>query len=368
MGRKTVSLAILLTLIMLPLCISSQLTKATDDSWANMSQLPMAVAGAKASVVNDKIYVIGGVINYEYNPTTDTWVSKQAMPTPRSDGVAIAVFENKIYVIGGRTVDEGVTTGVNEVYNPATDTWETKKPMPTARQELEANAVNGKIYLIGGVIPDLKLPASSNTYIPSNKTEVYDPSTDTWMTAASLPHFLFNYASAVVDSKIFVMSGNNGDSTNSTQIYNPATDAWSFGPDIPRSVQAASAAANQNAIYVVGGFVGMVSPVDFVQVYWIENNSWSIGEPLPTARYNLATAIFNGALYAMGGSTGLFENATAQNDRYLLPSENNAPTNEQPLQNIFIIAVTAVLAIILLVAGLLYYFKHRPRTPKYITK
>ena len=105
MGRKTVSLSILLTLIILPFCINVQQTQATGDSWTNMSQMPTAVAGAKAAVVNDKIYVIGGTVNYEYDPVTDTWVSKQPMPTPRSDGVAVAVFENKIYVIGGRIVE-----------------------------------------------------------------------------------------------------------------------------------------------------------------------------------------------------------------------------------------------------------------------
>ena len=272
MSGKNIFTACLLALIMLTLwTLKVEPIKATDDSWSAMSQMPTAVAGAKAAVVNDKIYVIGGKTNFEYDPAMDTWVSKQPMPTPRGDGVAVSVFENKIYVIGGRIVDGGATTAINEMYDPATDTWETKTSMPTARQELEANTVDEKIYLIGGVTPDPKLPANSNTYIPTNKTEVYNPKTDTWTTASSLPDFLFNYASDVHDNKIYLIAGNNQDTTNLTQIYNPETDTWSIGAQIPLGVQAAAACTVSEMIYVIGGFVGFVSPVDYVQVYHVNN-------------------------------------------------------------------------------------------------
>ena len=58
------------------------------------------------------------------------------MPTPRS-GFAIAVYQNKIYVIGG-TVGNGYV-GNNEVYDPVSNTWETKTSMPTPRADLCAN-------------------------------------------------------------------------------------------------------------------------------------------------------------------------------------------------------------------------------------
>ena len=51
------------------------------------------------------------------------------MPTLRGDGVAVASYQNKIYVVGGR-VSGGATIGIKEVYDPTTDTWETKAPMP----------------------------------------------------------------------------------------------------------------------------------------------------------------------------------------------------------------------------------------------
>ena len=38
-----------------------------------------------------------------YNPGTDTWTLKAPMPTSR-DGFGIAVYQNKIYCIGGESV------------------------------------------------------------------------------------------------------------------------------------------------------------------------------------------------------------------------------------------------------------------------
>lgn len=358
MSKKTILTAYVSALILLSICtINIQSVNAADDSWTTMREMPTAVAGAKAAVINDKIYVIGSTVNYEYDPSTDMWVSKQSMPTPRSDGIALAVFENKIYVIGGRTVDGGITTGINEVYNPATDTWETKKPMPTARQELEANTVNGKIYLIGGVVPDPKLPAGVSVYIPTNRTEVYDPHADTWTNGSSLPNILFNYASSVLDNKIYIVAGNNGDTTNTTQIYNPETDAWTIGAQIPRGVQAAAACTLSDVIYVIGGFVGFVFPIDYVQVYYAENNSWTLREPLPTARYSIAVAAVKGAIYAIGGSPGLFENATAQNDRYISPS--NEPLPQHEVFPTGLIAVILGTSGIVIAAGTFLYLKRR---------
>ncbi len=72
---------------------------------------------------------------------------RNPMPTARSS-FAIAVYDDKIYVIGG-TVGNGFV-GNNEVYDPLTNSWETKASMPTPRADLSANVVNDKIYLIGG--------------------------------------------------------------------------------------------------------------------------------------------------------------------------------------------------------------------------
>jgi len=91
-----------------------------------------------ATASNGRIYAIGGYGDIthlatveEYDPATDTWVTRASMPTPRS-GLGVAAASNgKIYAIGGIN-SQGALTTVEE-YDPVTDTWTTRASMPTAR-------------------------------------------------------------------------------------------------------------------------------------------------------------------------------------------------------------------------------------------
>jgi N-acetylneuraminic acid mutarotase len=66
-------------------------------------------------------------------------------------GTGVAVNEGEIYVFGGSWFLSGSGTNSVWVYNPTVDTWNTSKtPMPTERYGMDANAVDGKIYLMGG--------------------------------------------------------------------------------------------------------------------------------------------------------------------------------------------------------------------------
>jgi hypothetical protein len=101
------------------------------------------------SVVNGKIYAIGGWCDgafhstvEEYDPATDTWTKKADMPTARQ-WLSTSVVDGKIYAIGGKTLS------TVEEYDPATDTWMKKADMPTARLGLSTSVVNGRIYAIG---------------------------------------------------------------------------------------------------------------------------------------------------------------------------------------------------------------------------
>src|SRR5574341_1840597 len=98
---------------------------------------------------------------WEYDPANDSWKALAPLPTKRGSPNA-AVVGGKIYVIGGAGTHPGSketavhparphrSLGTNEVYDPATNTWETRQPMPTARNHAAVGVVNNKIYIIGG--------------------------------------------------------------------------------------------------------------------------------------------------------------------------------------------------------------------------
>ena len=76
-----------------------------------IADIPVPLKGAASSVVNDKIYVIGGYASgwdqplssvYEYDPMTNECTNKAEMPTSGSL-LRTSVINNMIYAIGGIT-------------------------------------------------------------------------------------------------------------------------------------------------------------------------------------------------------------------------------------------------------------------------
>jgi len=285
------------------------------DSWVSKAPMQVARGGLGVAVVNGRIYAIGGSTqkglstyyadgivgtNEEYDPETDTWTFKASMPTPIVY-FSVAVYQNKIYCMGGYTKNATVT-GVNEVYDPATDTWETKAPMPTPRALLRANTANGKIYLIGGYAS----ANSSSGFSYSILNEVYDLATDSWTTKAPLLTATGSYASAVVDNKIYVIN------SNLNQIYETENDSWSYGTPLlgvfGGVAVATTGVMTPKRIYALGvisyGESGYaVLSENNVRVYDPETDSWTFGADVPTKRQEFGVAVVNDMLYAIGGQT-----------------------------------------------------------------
>ncbi|MEW8957859.1 MAG: hypothetical protein AB2448_01915, partial [Moorella sp. (in: firmicutes)] len=111
---------------------------------------------AAAAPGNGKLYAVGGntgsatsATNEEYDPSTNTWTAKAAMPTVRNGLAAAAPGNGKLYAVGGNT--GSATSATNEEYDPSTNTWTAKAAMPTVRNGLAAAAPgNGKLYAVGG--------------------------------------------------------------------------------------------------------------------------------------------------------------------------------------------------------------------------
>ncbi|HEY9760508.1 MAG TPA: kelch repeat-containing protein, partial [Oculatellaceae cyanobacterium] len=318
---KQLSALLLIALTLLPaLVISNNFlvqAQTPTSAWSNLVSLTTARGEFGTAVVSGKIYVIGGVnqnnqqLNTveEFNPTTNQWTSKMAMPTPRS-GFATAVYNGQIYVIGG-SVGNGFV-GNNEVYDPIANTWSTKVSMQTPRADLSASLVDGKIYLIGGKMYSNQAPFYTETAV----NEAYDPITDSWSTKTALPVAVEGYASAVLDGKIYVIGGSKlqvasgSTATANNQVYNPATDQWSNAASLPVASSYGAAAATagnmaQEAIYYFGGYSGNEYSSQ-TMMYTPANNSWSAAENMPTARAYLGLAVVNDLIYAMGGFNGVW--------------------------------------------------------------
>ena len=76
------------------------------------------------------------------------WTAMEQMPTKRSGIAAPSPADGNIYVFGGQNIDGAFSN--TEKYDPGINKWSSEEPMPTARYGLEANAMDDKIYVIGG--------------------------------------------------------------------------------------------------------------------------------------------------------------------------------------------------------------------------
>jgi N-acetylneuraminic acid mutarotase len=72
----------------------------THNAWSKGTAMPTALKFTMTGVVGGKVYVVGGVTdtavvtkNQVYNPVTNTWSSKAALPVATCDG-ASAVLKN----------------------------------------------------------------------------------------------------------------------------------------------------------------------------------------------------------------------------------------------------------------------------------
>ena len=351
--------------------------EVVEDSWVSKAPMREGRTGVGLSVVNGKIYAIGGAnqdgfraTNEEYDPGTNTWTFKAPMPTPRS-AFGIAVYQNKIYCIGGYI--PGGATGTTEVYDPARNTWETEAPMPTPELNLQASAVNDRIYLIGG---------SPNGTL----NQVYDPEKDAWSIAASAPTAVSSYASAVFNDKIYLTT------SNLTQIYDTENNSWTLGTPAPLPAILGSAAATTGVnsakrIYLFGAdadlpFWQLTTRKFTAQSYDPENDTWMVCTPLPTGRFDASAAVVGDQAYLIGGFTLEFPsdkltlNAkytySASNDQYTpigygcpesTPSEKPgsfaaSATDFVASQDISVLAI-AIATVVFTSGSLLVYFKKR---------
>jgi N-acetylneuraminic acid mutarotase len=301
-------------------------TSVVENSWVTKASMHQARAYLGVAVVDGKIYAIGGdsgrymgnaatqwgrtysVVNTneEYNPANDSWTFKAPMPTSRA-GFAVAVYQNKIYCIGGwyadvvnyvdnyGTPEQNITyynTAKNEVYDPSSNTWETKAPLPLSSSILVASVVNGKIY----VLP--VLPVSS-----PGKLEVYNPESDSWTLETPPPYAVTGFTTAVVGNKLYFEGGlMNSSMKSSIQIYDAVADSWDVVSTFPYSFD----------LYGNGGLTsGALAPSQIyffmdnvTNVYNLTNNSWALGSSMPTIRYCAGAALVNDTFYIIGGRAG----------------------------------------------------------------
>jgi DNA-binding CsgD family transcriptional regulator len=217
------------------------------------------------------------------------WQALADLPTARG-GLAVAVYENQIYAIGGETT-QGVT-GVMEQYDVASDTWKALTPKSLPVTDIHAAVIGGKIYIPGG-----RLASGGVTDV----LESYDPRRTLWEKHASLPVALSGYALAAFEGKLYVFGGWDGQKfLASVYEYDPGQDKWSKRTSMPTARGFAGAAMAGGKIYVVGGTAsGQALTVN--EEYSPELDNWTPRARIPEARFAVGMTSVADIIYLVGG-------------------------------------------------------------------
>ncbi|RKU10008.1 hypothetical protein C6503_20195 [Candidatus Poribacteria bacterium] len=300
-----IGVAVLILLLM-------QIESFAGQDWEVITQLRTKRSGIATAVVDDKIYIMGGTLENvgapdgvstveEYDPQTNTWRRVADMPTRRYYPKA-AVVNDIIYVFGGWYQEKGVKTEYPvrvEAYDPATDTWTRKKDMPVPRVHPAVGAVDEKIYIIGG-----STGWGGEDERRMDRVDIYDPATDTWEAGTKMPTRRDAYLGGVVNNHIFVIGGYGppgGQVLSAIEEYDPISRQWQKKKDMLNVKFSFRTAVVEDDIYVIGGIDKSREYLATVDVYNPQTETWSDIPAMPTPMYPQGAATVNGTIYVFGG-------------------------------------------------------------------
>ena len=144
-------------LALLGLASAATAQQPAPGEWGMRAPALQPLSELAVAEANGKLYLMGGYPPNRvtaptvqvYDIATDTWAYGPQLPLRNNHGMAASV-NGKIYLIGGQlNADDPPNTNsyVNTVYelDPAAGVWVTRAPMPTARSSGVAVVHDGKI-------------------------------------------------------------------------------------------------------------------------------------------------------------------------------------------------------------------------------
>lgn len=116
-----------------------------------------------------------------FNPTTRQWSRRAPLPVPVC-AAAAAADDDRLYVIGGQMEDNFQACGILQIYDARTDTWNLGAPLPVATWGASACVLRDGLLLVAGgwIAAAARTRASKSVW-------VYHDATDEWAEGPVLP-------------------------------------------------------------------------------------------------------------------------------------------------------------------------------------
>jgi len=233
-----------------------------------------------------------------FDPVTSTWAVVGSLSVARSEHVAVRLDDGRVLVAGGAD-GTGTALASSEIYDPSTQTWSLGPSLSAARALATATLLaDGRVLVSGGT--------NFNGILGS--AEIYDPVANSWSSAgtmmnARLLHSLTRLANGQVLAAGGLPGAGGGAGNMAAEVYNPATNSWQAAASMPAGAYA------EGAVLLPSGNVlqlpGMI--YDPVADTWQEAAPPAPGAlVLENGEFSAATAVLlpNGRVLAAGSAAG----------------------------------------------------------------
>lgn len=220
-----------------------------------------------------------------------TWTTGASTPSRRAENAAVAL-DGVIYLAGGLDI-HGKTLDTFESYDPRTDTWTTLPPLPAPRDHFGLAALDGRIYLTGG----------GEFFVPATRsgTWSYDPASRHGEALQPMPTRRSQHASVALGGKIYVVGGVvDGVDPRELWAYDPRTGDWQTDlAPMPTEREHLTAVAADGLLIAIGG--RKTHQIGAVEAYDPATNTWRALPDLPTPRGGSVAGLIGNAIHVAGG-------------------------------------------------------------------
>lgn len=282
---------------------SSELYEPDQSRFAAAAAMRDARVSHTASALPDgRVIVAGGwtgagatASTEIYEPPTGRFLPGPTMSVARMDATATVLDTGDVLLLGGTTATNRPTPVVDR-FSPATGQMTAAAPLRVARaHHASVKLRDGRVLVVGGLVGPHTATASA---------EIYDPASDTFRPVGELGQPRCKHAALLLaDGRVLVLAG-SGDCNNrrrlaSTEIFDPTTETFLPGPGLvdPRYKVASAAVRLHNGAVMIAGDASDIEvwkpgTANFVRVE---------GRTGPALAFSSATTLRSGRVLVVGG-------------------------------------------------------------------
>lgn len=291
-----------------------------DSDWKDRTPMPYKLQEIYCCVLNNKIHIAGGMIAEEeivgaanhhiiYDPEIDIWLQAAAIPEGRHH-LQMVSHGGYVYGLGGFKIigDDAPWSMQAQTwkYDISTNSWEELNDAPVKHGETVGASLGDRVHLVGGRTPHSGDNSLYNHHADTDHHLVFDPSSNSWDTAAPALSNRNSAAGAVIEGLWYVVGGRTvtGGNVDTLEIYDPKEDKWRTGAPMPQAQGGLAAAEVKGRLYAFGGeyFDNGGGVYRETWMYNPRSDKWRKAEPMRSPRHGLAGVAIDKHLFAIGGA------------------------------------------------------------------